>query len=170
MTDDPRDDIATRLARDAQRDEEERRRGPLINFGDLQLGGKSSIFGIGFGWPEFLGFLAFGYGVVFGRADEPLLAGVFYALIVWLPLRLLISGSQFLFGLAGRKKEEGAQRSRMPAMIAWPLFGAGVGALLGAMIASALGGDIAPMEGVIRFAPVGLLIGLVVGFFRRERR
>jgi len=168
MTDDPRDDIAARLARDAQRLDEERRRGPLINFGDLQLGGKSSVFGIGFGWPEFLGLLAFGYGVVFGRADEPLLAGAFYALIVWLPFRLLISGSQFLLGLVDRKRE-GSQKSRVPAIVAWPLLGAGVGAVLGALVASALGDDIAPMEGIIRFAPVGLLVGVVVGFFRRGR-
>lgn len=169
MTDDPRDDIAARLARDSQRLDEERRRGPLIDFGGLQLGGKSSFLGIGFGWPEFLGVLAFGYGVVFGRAAEPLLAGLFYALIVWLPFRLIISGSQFLFGLFSQRKPE-AQKSRMPAIVAWPLLGAGVGAVIGALIASALGGDIAPMEGVVRFAPAGLLIGLVVGFFRRGRR
>ena len=169
MSDDPQEDIATRLARDAQRQDEERRRGPLIDFGGLQLGGKSSIFGIGFGWPEFLGVLAFGYGVVFGRANDPVLAGVFYALIVWLPLRLLISGSQFLFGLISEKRG-GVRTPRIPAMVAWPLLGAGIGALLGALIASALGGDIAPMEGVIRFAPVGLVIGIVVGFFRRGRR
>jgi hypothetical protein len=172
MSDDPRDDIATRMARDAQRLDEERRRGPLIDFGGLQLGGKSAIFGIGFGWPEFLGILAFGYGVVFGRADESLLAGVFYALLVWLPFRLLLSGSQFLFGLFSSKSADRASGAqiRLPAIIAWPILGAGVGAILGALIASALGDDIAPMEGVVRFAPIGLVIGLIVGVFRRKRR
>lgn len=167
MSEDPRENIASRMARDAQRQDEERRRGPLIDFGALQLGGKSSILGIGFGWPEFLGALAFGYGIVFGRANDPLLAGLFYALLVWLPLRLLISGSQFLFNLLS--KRETVTGARLPALLAWPIIGAGGGALLGALIASALGSDIAPMEGVVRFAPAGLLLGVIIGFFRRKR-
>lgn len=161
------EDAASRIRRDMDRLEQERRRGPLIDFGGLQLGGKSSAFGVGFGWPEFLGFLAFWYGVAFGRSEDQILTGIVYALAVWLPFRLLISGSLFLYRLFNRNADA-IRAPRLPALVAWPIIGLFGGAIIGALLTSALGGDIAPAEGVMKFAPLGLIIGAVIGFFRRK--
>jgi hypothetical protein len=159
------EDIATRTAREAHDLEQQRRRGPSIDFGDLQLGGESRAFGFRFGWPEFLGFLAFWLGMLLGDDNRWTIAP-FAAIAVWLPLRLAISGSQYILGLFGRHRD-GAPK--LPPIIAWPILGLAEGAALGVAVVSMLGGDIAPMEGIVMFAPIGLLIGAIVGFIRRKR-
>ncbi|MBR0657174.1 hypothetical protein [Plastoroseomonas arctica] len=165
---DDRDDIATQMARDAEKQAELDRRGPLIDFGKLQFGGQSSLFGLRFGWPEFLGVLAFLLGLAVGT-DQRWITAIRYAVVVWLPLRLSIMAARFIIRWLDRRGVRMPEIKRPlvrfqagSLLNQWVPFWALLGFFVGLLISQSVLGTIL---GTLSFAGIAIAVPLVLRAF-----